>query len=228
MAFKVWGRAFLVAAVLAAWLPQASWAQAISTDNEDASVEGNVFSVLAAQWWQFVFSIPTPVNPTTDQTGASCMVGQRGDLWFLTGFSGTATRDCVIPEGKSLFFPVINNFALNTPGVCGQAASLDVDELRQMAKTATDSVTRAVATFDGRPLRVRREASKVFDATFPEENLFSPCLPVGVYSPGVDDGYYAVVDRLRAGAHVLHIHGEQPGSTQDVVYNLNVVAVQLK
>ena len=90
MAFTGWARVFLVAAVMAARLPEVSWAQA-DAENEDASVDGNVFSLLAAHWWQFVFSIPSTVNPTTDQSGATCMVGQRGDLWFLAGFSGTAT-----------------------------------------------------------------------------------------------------------------------------------------
>lgn len=193
-------------------------------------------------WWQFVLSIPSSVNPTTDQTGASCMVGQRGDLWFLVGLDpsgnlagkGTITRNCVIPEGKTLFFPVINNFQLNTPGVCGQGAAFGVEEARQNAKTATDGVTSAEATFDGRALRIRREASKVFDATFPEDNIFQGVckdaggFPAGVYSPGIDDGYYAIVSRLKAGAHVLHIHGEEPNSTQDVVYNLTAVPVQLK
>jgi hypothetical protein len=227
---------------LAACYPQASRAQDDSGKNEDASANGNAFSLLAAQWWQFVLSIPSSVNPTTDQTGASCMVGQRGDLWFLVGLDpsgslagkGTITRNCVIPEGKTLFFAVINNFQLNTPGVCGQGAAFGVEEARQNAKAATDSVTSAEATFDGRALRIRREASKVFDATFPEDNIFQGVckdaggFPAGVYSPGIDDGYYAIVSRLKAGAHVLHIHGEEPNSTQDVVYNLTAVPVQLK
>jgi hypothetical protein len=232
--FRIWVKAsLLAAAALAAWNPHASGAQNDSGDNEDALIDGKTFSSLAAQWWQFVFSIPSSVNPTTDQTGANCMVGQRGGLWFLAG--GSATRNCVIPEGKTLFFPIINNFQLNAPGVCGQDVAFGVEEARQMAKAATDSVTSAFATFDGQPLRSRREASKVFDATFPDDNIFKvPCggaggFPAGVYSPGVDDGYYAIVDRLRAGTHVLHIHGEEPNQpTQDVLYNLTVVPVRLK
>ena len=53
-------------------------------------------SVLTAEWWQWVSSIPaipvtnpsgamTNTNPGLDTTGDYCMVGQRGPIWFLVG-----------------------------------------------------------------------------------------------------------------------------------------------
>ncbi len=52
------------------------------------------FKQLSAEWWQWALSIPTPQNPMLDTTGAHCMVGQRGDVWFLAGtfLGGSATR----------------------------------------------------------------------------------------------------------------------------------------
>jgi len=74
-----------------------------------------------ALWWEWVLSIPRPVNPTLDTTGADCMVGQRDFVWFLAGVNGggSATLACSVPADKTLFFPVINSFFFNTPN-CGQ------------------------------------------------------------------------------------------------------------
>ena len=37
--------------------------------------------------------------------------GQSGPVWFLTGVlikGGTAKRDCTVPAGRMLFFPILN------------------------------------------------------------------------------------------------------------------------
>src|SRR5437867_1446450 len=65
---------------------------------------------LSSQWWQWALSIPTGENPMLerDTTTERCTVGQRGDVWFLAGIFGvgSATRNCAVPEGTGLFFPV--------------------------------------------------------------------------------------------------------------------------
>ena len=79
-------------------------------------------SELTAEWRQWAYSIPTGQNPQEDPTGQYCMVGQRGSVWFLSGvfLGGTVTRTCSVPEGVTLFFPVINSDQINAPNVCGQ------------------------------------------------------------------------------------------------------------
>jgi hypothetical protein len=88
---------------------------------QGALADEQSFKELSAEWQQWVLSIPTPVNPLLDTTGAHCMVGQRGAVWFLTGtsFGGSVTRVCDVPEGKPLFFPVVNSVNINSPNVCG-------------------------------------------------------------------------------------------------------------
>src|SRR5688572_13524708 len=97
-----------------------------------AAAQSHDFKKLSAQWWQWALSIPPSTNPLLDQTGADCMVGQRGDLWFLAGglFGGTFTRTCAVPEGVTLFFPAVNSVQFDTPGVCGQTGSFSVETLR--------------------------------------------------------------------------------------------------
>jgi len=194
---------------------------------------------LSAQWWQWALSIPTDVNPQTDTTGEDCMVGQRGEVWFLAGVfaGGTVTRTCSVPAGKTLFFPIANFVNFDSPNVCGQGGSVPIEEMRAAAADFIDAVTNVGVKVDGKAIgniqRVGR--SLVYPIALPEENVFdAPCaslggVPAGIYSPTVDDGLYVRLNPLRVGNHTLHFHMEGPGgSLQDVTYHLTVVPVVLR
>ncbi|HZU24192.1 MAG TPA: hypothetical protein VFA04_01650 [Bryobacteraceae bacterium] len=189
---------------------------------------------LGAVWTQWAYSIPTSVNPMVDPTGANCMVGQHGSLWFLAGVygGGAAIRQCSIPENTSLFFPVINGVQFNTPNVCGQGPlNLSVQDMRAWAAAGIDAATNVFVTLDGKPLHnILRLQSDEFALTIPDDNFWvKPCKhyggsPGGVYSPAVDDGLYMMLGPLPVGRHTLHMHAESGAFVQDVTYNLNVVA----
>jgi hypothetical protein len=193
-----------------------------------------------AQWWQYVISIPTTVNPLLDATGDNCMVGQRNPIVFLVGtFSGgppAPVRTCSVPPGEWLFFPVINSVQINTPRVCGQTGSLNVAQLRSLAAPLIDSATNMSVTLDGKSMNnLIRVKSDVFATTIPADNIFNfPCgggpgaVPPGIYAPSVDDGYYVLLSPLSVRDHTLHIHAESGDFKLDVTYILKVVHVQLK
>ena len=197
---------------------------------------------LTGEWWQWALSIPTSVNPQLDTTGANCMVGQRGTIWFLAGVfgGGSATRACSVPENSTLFFPVSNAVNIDTPNVCGQGPEhLTVKNMRDASKSTIDSVTNLSLTVDGNPINktlLQRVQSQIFEVALPEDNVFDkPCMdaglgnvPTGIYSPAVDDGYYASLEPLKSGNHTIHIHAEGGGGSQDVTYNLTVFPVSLK
>jgi hypothetical protein len=195
---------------------------------------------LGAQWWQWVNSIPRTVNPVLDLDGKNCVVGQRGDVWFLGGnFTGfpQITRTCSVPEGKALFFPVVNNFWVNTPNTCGQGPeSLSVKAMRAANAAIIDTATSLSVTLDGTSVdNIRRVRSRLFEISLPKDNLYdSPEFPcaAGVYSPVVDEGYYVRIESLNPGSHELHIQAAVLNQgvtvTEDVTYHLNVVPVRLK
>jgi hypothetical protein len=86
----------------------------------DSKPAGQSYARWAAEWWQWVLGIPAATNPFADKTGENCTQRQVGDVWFLAGSmaSDTVTRNCNIPAGKSLFFPLTNQFSgafLNDP-----------------------------------------------------------------------------------------------------------------
>jgi hypothetical protein len=191
---------------------------------------------LGAQWQQWALSIPAAVNPQLDATGSNCMLGQRGSVWFLAGTfgGGNATRACSVPEGSTLFFPVINYVNINAPNVCGQGPeNVPVKDLRAGAKQYIDGATDLAVELDGRPVHFVRQRSTAFEVALPPGNVFEgPCggpgtVPPGIYSAAVDDGYYAKIERLEPGPHVLHIHSANPGGgfVLDVVYYLTVTPV---
>lgn len=185
----------------------------------------------SARWWQWALSIPGSVNPLADATGAHCMVGQRGPVWFLAGtFSGTATRHCSIPEDVALFFPVANSVQIDTPGVCGQTGRLTVAQMRANNAAFIDGFTTLSATLDSQPVkRLRRVRSVPFASVLPADNVFLAACngdsPAGVYGPSVDDGHYALLPPLAPGQHLLQITATHPGANfnLNVTYVLNVV-----
>ena len=200
--------------------------------NAAVADDGASWKQLSSEWWQWALSVPTSVNPLLDATGDDCMVGQHGSTWFLAGTvtSGPVTRSCEIPQGATLFFPVINSVGIDTPGHCGQTDPLPASVYRAANAAFVDGATQLSVTLDGRPVGpLHRTVSPVFAAALPADSLFlGVCggdLPAGVYSTVVDDGFYARVDRLRVGKHTLHIHAEQPAASfaVDVTYDLNVV-----
>jgi len=211
-----------------------SWAGDRNTD------ESNL-KELSAQWWQWALSIPVSANPLTELTdvGSICMVGQRGPVWFLAGtlFSGgTFSRKCSVPASVTLYFPVTNAMQVNTPGICGQTdpngapVVLTVPEMRANSAAFIDGVTNMTVTLDGVAVKsIRRVRSEPFVAALPVDNVFvAPCggdSPAGVYSPGVDDGYYVKLEGLRPGPHTLQFTALNPtyGYDLNMTYHLTVV-----
>src|SRR5882762_5062046 len=161
-------QAIAVASALA--MPLASRAESTS--------DGQSFKALSAQWWQWVLSVPTAANPLTDTSGANCMVGQRGPVWFLAGsFGGAASRRCSVPEGVPLFFPIVNNVQVNTPNICGQTAAITVAQMRAVIAPFIDGVTGLSVTLNSRAVTgIRRVQSDPFISALPVDNIFvGPC-----------------------------------------------------
>ena len=195
------------------------------------------FKALSAQWWQWVLSIPTPANPLTDVTGVNCMMGQRGDVWFLTGtlFGGTVSRRCSVPYGVPLFFPIVNSVQVNTPFICTQEGPLSVAEMRAKTAAFIDGISGVTATLDSAPLKgIRRIQSIPFVTALPVDNIFlGPCdrdSPAGIFSPSVDDGYYVKVDGLSVGTHTLQFTAVNTKTkfNLNVTYTLDVKPVTTK
>jgi hypothetical protein len=194
----------------------------------NSNAYGNSYGEWSARWWQWVLSVPEATNPNLDTTGANCAQAQAGQVWFLAAtFGGSAVRDCTVPSGRFLFFPVLNTvFGAATfdceptnPGV-----PCDVNTLRAAAAAAEDNPTTLEASVDGVPLNNLsdyRVQSPVFSLTLPTGAVFG--LPSGTFAPVVSDGYWLMLRPLSAGPHTIHFRAvSNTGFETEVTYHLTV------
>jgi len=185
---------------------------------------------LAGAWWTWAAGL-FPETPILDETGALCAQGQSGRIWFLAGnFGGTTERNCRVPAGKTLFFPIYNTLWVPEEGDT-------VEGLRVLAngQMEVEGLELGV-TVDGEDLGdlfAYRAQSPPGGFAFPvNEGSWVNQLGIdsGVLDPAVSDGYWMMLSPLGGGAHVLTIHvripeGSGPGEdfVIDVTYHLDVM-----
>jgi len=186
-----------------------------------------------AEWWRRAFSIPTPVNPLLDLTGANATQGQSGNVWFIGGgfctepdcSHSTVVRHVAVPDGVALFFPIINNECSTLEG----NGTTDA-ELRACAAANQDLACCMSCEIDGKSvadINSYRVQSPEYTHTLPDNNLFQffgLTAPAGTTSPSVSDGVYRMLHPLSTGNHVLHFAGQIPTFNfgLDITYYLKV------
>jgi hypothetical protein len=194
-----------------------------------------------AEWsalkWQWLFSLPVEQHPLFDF--ADCSAGQSGKVWFLGGtftfaeeepgvIVGEAERECTIPSGTSLFFPLIDAECSTVEGD-GETEA----ELRECANGLADAiVTESLfLIIDGKPVTnvssLRVKSPLFVFGPLPAGNVLEE--QEGTISPAVSDGYFAMVKPLPVGEHTLEFGGivdlTQFGFIfiQEIEYTINVV-----
>jgi hypothetical protein len=207
----------------------------------DQPVFGKKMNEWSAEWWQYMLSMPKNPNPLLDKAGGYCANVQHGPVWLLAGGiaeANTIIRTCSIPEGRALFFPLVNGVDVNT-------TAQPVNELRAEIAGCIDAAFNLSVELDGRripynELERSRVRSVPFSVVFPADGLpLTPPTPAGIYSPAVDDGYYVMMRPLPVGPHTLRFTGASPGCdypptgvhmdpiSVDVTYELTIVPVSL-
>ncbi len=205
--------------------------------NRDAVTYGRTSGEWAGEWWQWALSIPYSEHPLVNNP--DCSVGQSGPVWFLGGsfVTNTATRNCTIPAGTYLFFPILNgeDSALEESQGAGcsnppiDAASLVY--VRKCVESYENGVTLS-AEIDGASIpniaARYRVQSPAYSITLPIDNIFANTAagsyPEGTYFPSVTDGYYLMLAPLRPGQHKIHFHGIGNNNSfqLDITYFLTV------
>ncbi len=202
-----------------------------------STARGQTYAQWASGWLSWVVQPPADQSPLLDNTGVDVGVGQSPGVWFLAGnFGGTTVRTATIPTGTPLFFPVVNEFWITTPGdpnwndpyfdpITNTLYETWHDYVvEQILGPAVDAVTDYFCTVDGKPvnnLQGYRVLSEVSDAVhLPDNNIFG--IPAGDYGPNQSEGYYLLLPPLSAGTHTIHFGGTAPNITLDVTYNLTV------
>lgn len=197
---------------------------------------GKSYGEWGAAWWQWALSIPLDQSPVADTTGEFCGVGQSGKVWFLAGsFGGSVERDCTVPAGNAIFFPIvniINDYPCPDPSFQPAPGQTLEEFLTEGADFFISHVTELEAEVDGVALEDLfdyRATSKLFTFTGdPSLTEIDPCI-TGTPQFGVADGYWIMLAPLSAGSHAIHLRGKSVFPEFDdfvfeteVTYNLTV------
>ena len=206
--------------VLAAWL-LAVGVLLLTAIPRDARAEEPPYALLN-EWWQWALSIPSSVNPILDNSGKSCSIGQRGNLWLLAGNAGGRTvRDCTLPMGSRALIPVHNTFCFAdgqfTEGQCLEAVVADWNSFT-VAEATLDGVPQVLIDQPGVP------GESAFTFTVPRNGIFG--LRPGLYRATISAGRWAIVDLAQPGVHTLRVRAlNTAGFAVDVTYRLSVAEV---
>ena len=190
--------------------------------------DGKTYGQWAANWWQWASQTPMSINPLLDK--GDCSVGQKGHVWFLGGTLPSDTRksvvrNCTVPTGTKLFFPLINAFSgafLNDP------PEMRTEEYLRAQVAYIKEPTLLEAEIDG--VRVKNptqylEKSPLFDVKLPTDNIYGvdeSAVPQLLLSPSVDQGYYLFLQPLPPGRHTIKWKAKIGSSEQNITYNIEV------
>lgn len=215
-----------VATALAA--PGHSFADDDDDDDDDVFVNNkdkdDSYERTITDFWEYAINMPFDVSPWFTN-GEFCELNQSGKTFFLAGAfgGGSAYRtECMVPEGKRLFLPVLSR--------AEAAFTTDPEEqrteeyLRGLASCADDAF--AIVTIDG----VEYDVS---DFNYYGETRDIPVLPGSpffgvpddVLSPVVTNGVHVILKPLEEGPHTIswYAFSEDCGNFEvDVTYELEV------
>jgi hypothetical protein len=164
------------------------------------------YTELSQKWWAWAYSIPAASHPLG--VGTDCTAGQAGPVWFLGGAfeSASVTRQCTVPKGKAIFFPIVNVGYSNI----GEDPLKTDAELHELAAFYGSAATGMSAAIDGNAVSNIDDYhvhSGVFWFSYPDAPGPDDSLSAGS-STMVTDGYYLMTNPLPAGDHTIEFKGK--------------------
>ena len=180
----------------------------ISWFSSDSYPYGLSYGEWTVRWWQWLLSTPKSCNPIVDQSGENAAINQPTEpVWFLAGKLGSEEknfphRDCSIPVGKSILFPVIN---------C-EVNPIELPEL----KTKEDLIDHVVndentivekkCSLNHIPIDVQRVKSdpEIFEVKLNDDNVYNVN---GGNTIACADGYWVFLKPLPPGEYELSFRG---------------------
>jgi hypothetical protein len=192
---------------------------------------------LTAKWWEWVLAIPPEDNPLVDETGENCDVDQSGPIWYLAGTTGgSAERECTIPEGKDILFPIVNVFCSEVTDeefikqiINTMEEDIPPSQLKRgligCAEFFMDQVDILEVTIDGEEvanLEDFRVQSPIFKIAYPEDNVYGVETTTEPQK-SLSDGFWILLEGLEPGEHTIESTGGISGVFEtSVTYHLTI------
>lgn len=169
-------------------------------------------------WLRWALAQPYHEGSIADTTGEKCALGQQGPVWYLAGtFGGPVVRECDVPAGKKLFFPLVNRWCVFPPEFYESDEQIadvlpDFEEWYDYQHGNTCSLTLRIDGVDVRPdfesldEDTYIEVIEPFDVDLNPEH-WAPDYFDGGIIPTIGDGQYALIKPLPPGDHVIEFGG---------------------
>lgn len=182
------------------------------------------YGAWGVRWFQWAMPASTAssplLGPAPDVTPrAHCAYSGKGSVWFLADsiYPVPATRECALPPGSAIFFPVVWGFWVRS--YPGEATYKFVKTtLREMAEN-TESM---FAVIDGVPLTLPPLIeTPAFSFETSADNILGA--PAGRWNPTAGCGIWVMLGPLSPGSHTLHYGVTyKDGSKYDTTFVLTV------
>jgi hypothetical protein len=160
------------------------------------------------KWWQWILSTQKSCNPLIDQSGEYADINQPNEyVWFLAGKLGSEDknfplRNCNIPVGRSILFPVINCEAnlIEFPELKTKEALVD------HVVNDEDTIVEKICMLNDRPIDVQRVKSdpEIFEVSLNNDNIYNVN---GGNTIACADGYWVFLRPLPRGEYELSFRG---------------------
>jgi len=190
------------------------------------NVAGKTQHEYANIWWQWANTMSDETSPIRDRDGKYCHVNQSGDVWFLAGGYGTSKikRHCVIPQGKHLFFPIINMAYWPVNGI-----SKTCEEVKRKSALNNNELYFVYAELDGDSVPNMRNNRIKSEDCFDLHGLLVKQKTVEKVYPAATDGYWLMLKPLAKGLHSIKFNAQYQNdsalhgnSMQDIEYTIEV------
>lgn len=192
----------------------------------------------AADWVRWVMALPYSNGPVNDPDGDACAWGQDGPVWFLAGTGGGhAERECDVPAGKKLVFPLVNQWCVFFPEFFPTEASIEaaLPEYLEKFVDFPEAVCSLTLTVDGVDVLADMDVVEdlyvvtedTFDIEVNEDHFASSYGIAGGPMTAITGGFYVRLKPLAPGNHVIELGGSLcDGGTvvfdTSATYNLHV------
>lgn len=167
---------------------------------------GTTWETWVERWWQWCYSFRDDSSPVSDSSGEFSKEGQAYEsVWFLAGtFGGTVERNCTLPAGTSIFFPIVTDIiSFHTDPQLKTTSDLDA-----YSKADLDHTQFISAKLDGHEISnlfSYRVHSHLFPIDVPNKNN----KVLRVKTEAISDGYWLFLKPLSLGKHKLEFIGEK-------------------
>jgi hypothetical protein len=179
------------------------------------------------RWWNWMVGQPKTTNPTEDDKGIyanNCQTYE--DVYFLCGTTTTksVTRECTVPDGKSILLPVIcfeysllEDMTAKNPH---DLLRLATDDLKKYDKISARINGKEYTPGNG-IIRIR---SSHFTITLPKDNVWNTG---DGFTFSAADGYWIFIRDLDPESYDIKVQAQPSQSDKDslkidTTYNIKV------